>query len=337
MLYNESGLSMEQAEAVAEPGQQLRQAATLESEGRFGDALAVLQEQMTLLPASERPWLQVSRLLASMQRVEEAERLLAEAQQHLPNEVIVFIQHARFAEARSDWAAADRRWAEVRTRWPRHPDGWTGGVRTLSQLGQIDAAELLADQGWALFPLDAALAFVWADLPRLRGDLAPRADRWAQVRTMHPQNPGGYAAGALALLDLGRLEHAEQVASEGCSTFPADRDVHRAYGVVLLTKGEIAAAEQVLSKALQIDRNDSVTHLHYIRAAMARNDRPEVARRNADAQKLFPGDSRFYSERFEVPAEVDPEDPSTSPATPPQPRAPKPTGRLRRLLRQRRN
>jgi len=323
---------MEQTAAVADFGQQQRQAEILERDGRLDEALVILQEQMDLLPATERPWLQLSRLLLAMRRPEEAERVLAEAQQHLPREPMIFIQHARLAEARSDWAEADRRWESIRTNLPGQPDGWAGGVRCLTYMGQIAAADVLSDQGVELFPADAGMAFAWADLPKGPGDLKLRAERWAQVRARFPDRPGAYAASALALRDLGDDAQAKRVAAEACSKFPGDRDVYRACGIVLLASGEVVPAEQALAKALQIGPDDPITRLHYIRAAVARKDWPAATRRIADAQKAFPNDARFRADQFAIEASGAAEVAPLVAGPPRPPRAPKPMGRLRRLL-----
>jgi Flp pilus assembly protein TadD len=279
-------------------------------------------------------------LLLAMRRTEEAELLLEEAQQHFPKEPMVSILHARLAEARSDWAEAGRRWEAIRTNLPAQAEGWSGGVRCLSRMGQVAAADVLADQGVALFPADAGLAFAWADAPKGPGnDLTLRAERWTQVHTRFPEHPGSFAACALALRDLGDIAQAKLVAAEGCSKFPGERDVFRAYGIVLLAAEELVPAEQALAKALQIGPDDVSTRLHYIRAAVARKDWWEVTRRIADAQKSFPSDGRFHADQFALPAggdtEAIPPEAGMPPAagTPKPPRVPKPTGRLRRLLK----
>lgn len=326
---------MEPTEAVADFGQQLRQAEIVVREGRLDQALVMLQEPMDQLPPIERPWLQMARLLLAMRRTEEAEQLLTEAQQYLPREPTIFVEHARLAEARSDWAEADRRWEAVRTNLPGQPEGWTGGVRCQIQMGQIAAADVLADQGMAVFPADAGLAFTWADLPKRPGDLTLRAARWTQVRTRFPEHPGAYAASALALRDLGDIVQAKQVAAQGCSKFPGDRDAYRAYGIVLLAADEVAPAEQALGKALQIGPDDPITRLHFIRAAVARKDWWEATRRIADAQNSFPGDGRFDAGQFALPRGGESEATPSVAETPKPPRVPQPTGRLRRLLMRR--
>lgn len=274
----------------------------------------------------------MARLLLANRRTAEAERLLGEAQQHSPREPMLFLQHARLAEARSDWPEADRRWAAVRTNLPGQAEGWSGGVRCLTMMGEVDAAGLLSDQGVERFPADAGMAFAWANVPNWPGDLKLRAERWAQVCARFPEHPGAYAARALALRDLDDVAQAKQVAAEACSKFPGDRDVCRAYGIVLLAAGEAAPAEQALAKALQIGPDDPATRVHYIQAAVARKDWWEATRRIADAQRSFPDDGRFHADQFALPAGGGTGAVPPVAKTPPPSSGPKATGKLRRLL-----
>jgi predicted Zn-dependent protease len=186
-----------------------------------------------------------------------------------------------------------------------------GGMRSLRELGDIDAADHLISQAVRLFPADQAIAFAWAEIPRLRDDVSARLERWAEVRTQHPHSPGGFTAGAFALFDAGQVSEAETVAREGCALFPHDRDVQRALGIILIKANKAEAADEPLERALALDPSDATALYYYAQAAFRRGSMETAIQRAEDAEARFPDDIRIKdlirSARLPEPAATDSE------------------------------
>lgn len=292
-MDTEPASDLRATEFVTDPAEQMRRAEALEREGQFEEALSILRDETIRYPQNPQPWLELSRLLVSLKRGDEAEQVLADALEHLPDVTAVFSKHAELAEARQDWSEADRRWAEVRMRFPRYSAGWLGGMRSLRELGELDAADKLIAASLDVIPRDMGLAFAWADVPRLRGDTLARLERWADIRTKHPDIPGAFSAGALALRDAGQMAEAEAVARDGCARFPNDHSVQRALGIVLVNYEKFEAADEVLQRAVMLAPSDATSHYYYASAAIGRGAKEAAVERIVEGKERFPHDTRF--------------------------------------------
>src|SRR5258707_1178856 len=136
----------------------LSAAATLQQSGRPEEACAILVDASACFPNEAGPWHDMARLaeaerewnlaeacwrrfldlddshlvihtalaatLREQRRHDEAESVLSDAEDRLPDQRFTFAtHHATIAEMRGDGAAAERRWDDIRTRFP---DEWPG-------------------------------------------------------------------------------------------------------------------------------------------------------------------------------------------------------------------
>ena len=163
--------------------------------------------------------------LREINHFDEADALLNSAKVLFPNEALLFVEHARIAEARGDWALVAERYAEIRTRFPGDWRGYTGGAQALCQLGQISGAENVLEAGQLRLPEELRVFIDHARLAEGRNDWVSLASRCAAIRERFPEHPWAYTGGATALRGLGRLDDAEALLTDAKERFPADPTV----------------------------------------------------------------------------------------------------------------
>jgi tetratricopeptide (TPR) repeat protein len=144
-----------------------------------------------------------------------------------PNAIV---QAAYAAQTALDWPTALRHWERLRTAHPDYPLAYTAAATALRELGELDAAEHLAEQAVTRFPDVASAAVVWAEQAERRQDWPGAAERWAAVRQRFPRDGHGYVRGAHALQQFGRLAESDLVLQEGRRQCPTDPWVMATWG-----------------------------------------------------------------------------------------------------------
>jgi tetratricopeptide (TPR) repeat protein len=128
-------------------------------------------------------------------------------------------------DARGNWAAAADAWARLRVRFPDNPTGFRRGSHALLKLGLPDQAERILLVGTKLFPSDPTMWTQYCTLADRRCAWAEAAVRWTQFRAAFPKDTVGYLQGMMALLKLGQLNDAAELASSACARFPDNAEI----------------------------------------------------------------------------------------------------------------
>jgi tetratricopeptide (TPR) repeat protein len=81
------------------------------------------------------------RPLSELGRQAEADEILWEGVNRIPDEPALAIEYARLAHGRRDWPEAVLRWAAVRDRFPTRQEGYENGSEALVALGETAEAE----------------------------------------------------------------------------------------------------------------------------------------------------------------------------------------------------
>ncbi|MDR3537899.1 MAG: tetratricopeptide repeat protein [Acetobacteraceae bacterium] len=152
--------------------------------------------------------------LRDLQRLDEAEILLADAAQRFPDVYQVASEYAWLAAVRQDWNAALVRWAGALARFPEQSDPRIGTARALRELGRFEAAQAAVDQGMARFPDHPGLLLEGAMVAHDRGDWLAATLRWAVLRERQPGEVAGWRLGAAAAEHLGRFAEAASLLAE---------------------------------------------------------------------------------------------------------------------------
>jgi tetratricopeptide (TPR) repeat protein len=193
-------------------------------------------------------FLRGAQALRAASRLQEAERLLADAVQRFPDDEPLAMARAWLANARSDWPLALECWTRLRQRSPDNPSVLVGTVRALHGAGRAEEAGPLLGTAEALLPAARARGFDPVAAQRLALDIARLRQDWTQLRAR--------AEELLAAKEAPRAEAWLAVAQ--ASWHSGDRD----------------AADAAASRALDIDPNLSEAVLVRIWVAADRGDGP---------------------------------------------------------------
>lgn len=208
----------------------------------------------------------VAAALRHMQRLADAEAVLAEAMEHCPTEAGLAVDHAWMANHRREWPEALRRWEAIRQRFPDLLAGYTGMANVLSGLGRHDEAETLLATVVQRFPQETAPLIDFASLAQVRRNWDEAERRWRAVVTRLPQNILACRGLATALRELRRFDEAETLLVEAMQRNPSDRELV----------------------------------LDHVEIARRRRDWAEVMARLTAAQKRFRGDRAIQQQIFEA-------------------------------------
>jgi tetratricopeptide (TPR) repeat protein len=172
------------------------------------------------------PWWVLSGLATALReqgRTTEAEAVLLDAQARHPHEIAYFIDHARVADKRRDWAESERRWHIVLGRFPDSFHGYVGLAVALSEQGQSDEADNYLRVACARFPTQVEPYHVLAILASRRGDWKASEYWWRQEVAIDANGWRGYVGLAEALRRLELIGEARSVlleAQERCPNVP---------------------------------------------------------------------------------------------------------------------
>lgn len=157
-------------------------------------------------------WWAYTRLATALRHqgsADDAEALLVAQRERFPDELAVFVDHARLAEAGTDWPRALERWEAVKTRFPDRYIGYAGMVAALRQLGRIDAMMSLLKDAAERLPREPAVPQELALLAEAAGDWREAERRWRQLLAINPDAWRAHLGLAAALREQGRIEEAE--------------------------------------------------------------------------------------------------------------------------------
>jgi predicted Zn-dependent protease len=135
------------AEIVAEfptsPRAAIRHAQFPAERADWPEAARRCADVVRLFPKEEYGYLGASHALRQLGRLDEMEAVLAKGRRRLPASSGIAVAFARSAAAREDWKQADKRWADIRARFPGRREAYAEGAMTLRKLGNEAGADSL--------------------------------------------------------------------------------------------------------------------------------------------------------------------------------------------------
>jgi tetratricopeptide (TPR) repeat protein len=152
--------------------------------------------------------------------LDAADALLETACTRFPADPSPFIEQAWMALARNDPALAALRWQAVRTRFPDHWLGYTGGALALRDLHRLDEAEALLTDAADRFPGIYPVASEFAWLAAVRGDWNAALDRWTAALHRFADQAEPRTGQVRALRELQRFDEAEAALEQALGRFP---------------------------------------------------------------------------------------------------------------------
>jgi tetratricopeptide (TPR) repeat protein len=126
---------------------------------------------------------------------------------------------AMISDRRKDWTESLVRWKHVSDTFGFAP-AFAHYARVLVQLDRVDEAETYLRKPCLDYPGNLEIAETQSHIAERLGDLVGACNRWAKVRAIAPQFPGGYVDGARCLARSERHEEADAVLESAIERFP---------------------------------------------------------------------------------------------------------------------
>jgi tetratricopeptide (TPR) repeat protein len=297
-----------------------------EIQGNWSEAERSWSRYIALDPS---PWwahTSLANVLWRQGRISEAAALLVAAQEQLPQEIVVFVDHARLAEAQRDWEAALARWQVVCVRFPNEWIGHGGVAAALRELGRTDDLKAFLAAAAERFQEEVGLLIDWARLMAHGPDWSEAERCFSLLRQRFPNEPFGYV-GALKVLNANRKwieveriiaeakekfpkhsalyveaislavergdhEQAAAHAQNGLAELPEDPAILGAYGAVLRAAGKFDEADELFDAALSRFPNDYAMLSIWVSLAWARGNWAEATRRVEIYRERHPDESK---------------------------------------------
>lgn len=198
--------------------------------------------------------------LRNLNRLPEAEALAEQTIRRFPHEVLGYMEYARIAGLRRDWGQTLQRWDLVRTQF-NHPSGYAGAGHAMIELGRYDEAEAMLRDARIRAPTDVAPFIELALCAQARGDTAVAIERWLRLADVFPLHLVSCLTAAGGLQGLGATEDAEHVLRDAIDHFPAEPGPIEHLGLLLLNRGDFAAAVVAFIKMRDTFPNNRASYI----------------------------------------------------------------------------
>ena len=172
-------------------------------------------------PMDAAGYLGEARALCALDRHAEADALLGQAAERLPENREILSTYAWLGQTRREWDAASRRWQSYRDRFPDQVMGYAVGSISLVELGRFAEADTVLQQGLNLEPGHPELLGNYAWVAHRQSNWPEALTRWQTFRDHFPDNPAGYANLGVVLRELKRYDEADAVLLDGLRRHPA--------------------------------------------------------------------------------------------------------------------
>ncbi len=177
------------------------------------------------LPSDPTICQEIADKLKSLGCESEADAVLRDAAERIPQAIELAVAYARSAGARGDLEDEVLRWAQARSRFPNEIHGYMGGSRALRRLRRQPEAETILLEGLARFGHDRRLLIDLAASVTSRGDWAAARQWWSEVERHGWLDGAGYAGLGTSLLRSGELPEAQAAFSKGLAKYPESPDI----------------------------------------------------------------------------------------------------------------
>ena len=171
-------------------------------------------------PTDAAGYLGEVRALCALNRHVEADAILGQAAERLPESPEILSTYAWLGQTRGEWDAVSRRWQSYRDRFPDHVMGYAVGSIALVELGRFAEADTVLRQGLIREPGHAELLGNYAWVAHRQSNWPEALTRWQTFRDHFPDNPAGYANLGVVLRELKRYDEADAVLLDGLRRHP---------------------------------------------------------------------------------------------------------------------
>jgi predicted Zn-dependent protease len=160
--------------------------------------------------------------LARANRLDEADALTEQAMKQFPEEIGGFLEYARLADQRENWAEALRRWQIVEDTFTDRAFGSYGRAQALIKLERYDEADEVLAAARFRFPTESGLLMELARCAQARGNFPEAVKRWKYRIERVPMETWGYYGAVQAFKEMGEHAEAEAMIRAAIDRFPLD-------------------------------------------------------------------------------------------------------------------
>lgn len=272
----------------AEPELLFERARLAEAQGDWDEAAARWRIIAAALPRHWIGYLAGAYSLQRAGRVQEAAALLETGQASIPDDVRLWIEHARLAASVSDWAVAARRWEAVGRRFPDRIDAYANAADAWINAGDNVAAESFLTEGLVRNPDNAALWIAAARIADRRSESDDAVTLWTGAANRFPNEIATHFGLAGALRSRERLTEAESALAKAVELHPSDRGLMTEWAMVAHRRRDMAEAAKRWEMVIEHRPDGEMAHLMLADALKSLGRRTEADDRLRQAMEHFP-------------------------------------------------
>ncbi len=188
---------------------------------RTPEDIAQLCEKMrAAFPHNRLGWIVGTNALRGVGLHGEADALVLQAKDQLPEDEWALAAAASLAASRGAWAEANEHAEMLRTLFPDNATGWIIGLRSLRMMKRFEEATLLIRKTEASQKSNNWLLIETAALSQAKGDFKMALRQWTLVMETLPDQQDGYIGGLQATIVLGELDASKTLLNEAQRRFP---------------------------------------------------------------------------------------------------------------------
>jgi len=197
--------------------------------GFYAEAETLWAKLRLTQPDNDSGWFGGGGALIGLERFDEAESLLEEGFRRFPDAYHIYETYARCAMERGAHEEGLSRWAKLRAMNPENPNGFVEPAWFHIGAGRFDEAEKALDQA----PEDIKQKLSWiaarAHIAEQRHDLQAALSLWDKAITAYSGSIEARTGAFDVLVDLGRLEDAQNVLLPAVRRYPDSLDIGRRF------------------------------------------------------------------------------------------------------------
>ena len=245
-------------------------------------------------PDLPRGYTGASLALRHQGRPAEAEALLREAVERLPDAPDVLHDLARLAEAREHWAEAEAWWSRFATESPQIWWAHAGLASALNRQGRCEEAEAALRAAQERFADEPHLFAEYARLAEIRRDWTKAEQRWAVVRDRFPHLWVAHTGAAVALCEQKRFEEAKAVLTNALRLFPEEIAVRHEAARMAERRGDWTEAAEHWNSAVALAPDLAWHHLPLASALRRLGRLSEAEAMLLEAQRRLPDEPAAF-------------------------------------------
>ena len=260
---------------------------------------------------------------------DQAEAVIAQALETLPESADVWGEAARVAQTSDNHVLAFERWAELRRRFPRSPAGYIGAIQLSQRVGQPAETDALAAEGVRAFPKNRDLQIHAARTAMQIKDMDKAGQHWQAAIASAPADAALQMQAAIALLGtgaerkrrtpaaievlagvndkfpeyvpacvsrlkllrgIGRFDEAQEVGAAWARRFPADPSLAVARARIAEILGDMEASIAHIAEVRALATRSGMVEAAYVRALSVAGQHQAADEACAAALAELPGD-----------------------------------------------